>query len=137
MAANFLAPFSVILLAIIFSQILHFTPQHVIGIHSYGLHTTLVNSEPISIGFAAIYSQTRLNRTTSTWTSSTVVKNFLLSVLLMGGDIQLNPGPNWKYPRGICSKPKEIRKAFSAIIAIYGITPNVVLLETRRIIYSC
>ena len=131
MVANFLAPFSVIVLVIIFSQNLHFTPHYVIGIDSYGLHTTLASSEPISIGFRAIYSQTRLNGS-----KSTVIKNFLLLFLLMGGDIQLNPGQIGSIPVGYAANQlKEIRKAFSEIIVIYGITPNVVLLETKRIIF--
>ena len=29
----------------------------------------------------------------------------LLDLLLLCGDVNLNPGPNWKFPCGICSKP--------------------------------
>ena len=80
-------------------------PHSVKGIDGFGLNTTLANSEPILIGFEAIYSQNRLNRTSSTCSSLTVIKRLLLSLLLLGGDIQLNPGPNWRYPCGVCNKP--------------------------------
>lgn len=33
-----------------------------------------------------------------------MVKKLLLSLLLLGGDIQLNPAPNMRYPCGVCNK---------------------------------
>ena len=32
---------------------------------------------------------------------------FLLILLLYCGDVELNPGPQWKYPCGICRKPDK------------------------------
>ena len=34
----------------------------------------------------------------------------LISTLFMCGDIQLNPGPQYKYPCGICAKPVKINQ---------------------------
>ena len=62
------------------------------------------HSEPIPTGYVAIHSQNRLSRTSRTCSSLAVIKSFLLSILLLGRDIQLNPGPNWKYPGVICNK---------------------------------
>ena len=104
MAANFLAPLHVALLAVLLSQKVYYTPRLTRGINGYGLNSTLINSEPIPTGLEAIYSHNRSVRPLSTWSYSTVTKKYLLTVLLLGGDIHLNPGPNWKYPYGSCNK---------------------------------
>ena len=53
--------------------------------------------------------QNRVNRTMGcNWKSKhqTTHRLLLLVILVLSGDIQLNPGPpNWKYPCGLCSKP--------------------------------
>ena len=41
----------------------------------------------------------------------------VLNILLLCGDVDLNPGPQWKYPCGVCRKPvksnqKGIRCAY-------------------------
>ena len=104
MAANFLAPFSVLVFAVLLGQKSYYMPHSMMGIDGFGLNITLASSDPILTGFVAIHSQNRLNITSCTCSSSAVIKRFLLSVLLLGGDIQLNPGPNWKYPCGVCNK---------------------------------
>ena len=65
----------------------------------------MINSEPTPTGLEAFYSHNRSARALSTWSYSTGTKKCLLTVLLLGGDIRLNPGPNWKYPCGTCNKP--------------------------------
>lgn len=105
MAANFLAPLSVVLLAVLRSQKIYYTPRLARGINGYGLNSTLINSEPIPTGLEAIYSHNRFARALSRCSYSTVTKKYLLTVLLLDGDIHLNPGPNWKYPCGTCNKP--------------------------------
>ena len=105
MAANFLAPLSVVFLAVLLSQKIYYTPRRTRGINGYGLNSTLINSEPTPTGLEAFYSHNRSARALSTWSYSTVTKKCLLTVLLLGGDIHLNPGPNWKYPCETCNKP--------------------------------
>ena len=104
MAANFLAPFSVLVLAVLLGQKSYYMPHAVTGIDAFGLNATLANSKPIPTGFEAIHNQNRLNRTSPTCSSSEVIKRFLLSMLPLGGDIQLNTGPNWRYPCGVWNK---------------------------------
>ena len=107
MAANFLAPPSVVLLAVLLGQKIYYTPRLTRGIngYNYGLNSTLINSESIPTGLEAIYSHNRSARPSSTWSYSTVTKKYLLTVLLLGGHIHLNPGPNGKHPCGSSNKP--------------------------------
>ena len=37
--------------------------------------------------------------------SQKIQASFVLKLLLLCGDIDLNPGPQWKYPCGVCNKP--------------------------------
>ena len=37
--------------------------------------------------------------------SRNIQASFVLKLLLLCGDIDLNPGPLWKYPCGVCNKP--------------------------------
>ena len=46
MAANFLAPLSVVVLAVLLSQKIYYTPRLTRGINGYGLNSTLINSKP-------------------------------------------------------------------------------------------
>ena len=41
----------------------------------------------------------RLNSTTNN------LSLFLLRLIILSGDISLNPGPNWRYPCGVCKNP--------------------------------
>ena len=105
MAANFLVLFSIVVLAVLLSQKLSYTPNIATGINGYGLNSVLANTEPFLTGLEAFYSYDRFTKKSSTSTSSRVSKRLLLSLLLLGGDIELNPGPNWKFPCGSCNKP--------------------------------
>ncbi|XP_015763562.1 PREDICTED: uncharacterized protein LOC107342574 [Acropora digitifera] len=113
MAANFLAPFSIVVLAVLLSQKLAYTPNIATGINGYGLNSVLASTEPFLTDLEAFYSYDRFTKESSTSTSSRVFKRLLLSLLLLAGDIQLNPEPNWKFPCGSCNKPvKKNQKGF-------------------------
>ena len=47
----------------------------------------------------------RKNFVSSTRTVSQSNTKYLLVIMMLAGDIQMNPGPNWKFPCGICSRP--------------------------------
>ena len=54
-------------------------------------------------GFEAFASSYRNQRSSTMFVRS---KSYLLlNLLLLCGDIDTNPGPNWKYPCGSCKKP--------------------------------
>ena len=56
MAANFLVPFSIVVLAVLLSQKLSYTPNIATGINGYGLNSVLANREPFLTGLEAFYS---------------------------------------------------------------------------------
>ena len=62
-------------------------------------------------GLEAIYRSTRPNRLVAILDlpSKTMSSKLFFSLLLLSGDIHLNPGPV-KYPCGICSKPVKINQ---------------------------
>ena len=134
MAAILLAPFSIVVLAVLLSQKLSYTPNIATEINGYGLNSVLASTEPLPTGLEAFYSYDRFTKKSSKSTNSRVFKILLLSLLLLGGDIQLNPGPNWKFPCGSCNKPvKKNQKGSNVITVIYGITQNAAPLEMTRI----
>ena len=71
--------------------------------------STLTNStRPISIGLAAYRSRPRISQAGAILDSCPELgspRQLLLSLLLVAGDISINPGPQWKFPCGFCSKP--------------------------------
>ena len=89
MAANFLAPLSVVVLVVLLGQKIHHTPRLTRGINGLGLNSTLINSEPFPTGLEAIYSHNRFARASSTWSNSVVIKKYVFRILLLGGDIHL------------------------------------------------
>ena len=56
MAANFLAPFSVLVFAVLLGQKSYYMPHSMMGIDGFGLNITLASSDPILTGFVAIHS---------------------------------------------------------------------------------
>ena len=55
------------------------------------------------LGFEAFASAYRRQRHSAMFAKP---KSFIvLNLILLCGDINVNPGPNWKYPCGICKKP--------------------------------
>ena len=52
----------------------------------------------------------------------------LAMVLLLGGDVELNPGDKWKFPCGICTKPVKINQRESSVMnATVGSIRSVVI----------
>ncbi|XP_048586113.1 uncharacterized protein LOC125568277 [Nematostella vectensis] len=105
MAANFLTPVFIAFLAILFNQKLHYSPNLTSGINGFGLNCILANSESILTGLEAFYSHNIRANKMNVGRSSSEHKHLLLCLLLLGGDIQLNPGPKLKFPCGSCNKP--------------------------------
>ena len=90
MASNFVAPFILLSLAIFLTQKAPNLSNFTTGIDGFGLNITLAGNKPIQIGSEAFYG---VKTTSSTWPNQSV-NGILLSILLLSGDIQLNPGPN-------------------------------------------
>ena len=84
---------------------------------NFGLNETLASCQPIRAGFEAI------NRS---WFGKDSRKNssglFLLSLLLLNGNIETNLGPQYKYPCGVCSKTVNVTKSESSVTHVkFGI----------------
>ena len=65
-------------------------------------------TKPISIGLEAYRGCPRINQAGAISDSNSELgspRQLLLSLLLLAGDIISNPGPQWKFPCGFCSKP--------------------------------
>ena len=82
-------------------------PPHItIGIRDFGLNITLASTQSIAVGLESAHRLYGRKGTISTNNFDTKCSGrFLLFILLLGGDTQINPGPNYKYPCGVCSKP--------------------------------
>jgi hypothetical protein len=82
-------------------------PPHItIGILDFGLNITLASTQSIAVGLESAHRLCGRKGTISSNNFDTKCSGrFLLFILLLGGDIQINPGPNYKYPCGVCSKP--------------------------------
>ena len=74
---------------------------------NFGLNETFASRQPIRAGFEAI-NRSRLAIEHSVMFGRDSRKNssglFSLSLLLLNGNIETNPGPQHKYPCGVCSK---------------------------------
>lgn len=58
----------------------------------------------------------------------------LAMVLLLGGDVELNPGDKWKFPCGICTKPVKINQRESSVMnATVGSIRSVVIYLVRYV----
>lgn len=73
----------------------------------FGLKTTLAAKDPPGIGFEATIRTHREQR----WRSAILKRDrtpssfLVLSLLLLSGNVELNPGPHYKHPCGSCTKP--------------------------------
>lgn len=73
----------------------------------FGLNLTLALKRPIRAGLEAV-NRSRRELARSTIFKSTArnpSRRLLLSLLLLSGNIELNPGPQYKQPCGECTKP--------------------------------
>ena len=73
----------------------------------FGLDTTLAPKQLTKAGLEAVnLSRRELVRSTIFSTSSkNTPRRLLLSLLLLSGNIESNPGPQYKYPCGECTRP--------------------------------
>ncbi|PFX13965.1 putative RNA-directed DNA polymerase from transposon X-element [Stylophora pistillata] len=82
---------------------MYYTPDISIGIDGFGLNCLLASSEPPLTGFQALLSHNRQAYGSNNPSTKRVYRRLLFSLLLLGGDIQINPGPTWKFPCGSCN----------------------------------
>ncbi len=89
-------------------------PPHItIGIRDFGLNITLASTQSIAVGLESAHRLYGRKGTISTNNFDTKCSGrFLLFILLLGGDIQINPGPNYKYLCGVCSKPVKSNQKY-------------------------
>ena len=64
------------------------------------------------VGLEAFYCDSRVYYRSTILNSkkSTPKLYFLLSLLLLSGNVELNPGPTFKFPCGLCTKPVKINQ---------------------------
>ncbi len=106
-ATNFLTPAALFILAVTMytGRLNHTLPQD--KVIDFGLNTTFAAKEPPGIGFEAIIRTHREQR----WRSAILKRDrtpssfLVLSLLLLSGNVELNPSPHYKYPCGSCTKP--------------------------------
>ena len=103
---SFLAPLSMIVLAIIWlprqrNEIIKL-PNNL----GHGLNRTLAGKNPIASGLEALVSVTSKSAIFKR-KGNVLERRLLLSLLMLSGNIEVNPGPIYKYPCGICSKPTK------------------------------
>ena len=106
-AINFQAPAALFILAVIMytGRLNHTLPQD--KVIDFGLNTTFAAKDSPGIGFEAIVRTHREQR----WRHAILKRNrtsssfLVLSLLLLSGNVELNPGPHYKHPCGCCTKP--------------------------------
>lgn len=104
-AAKFLAPISISIFSLFIVHCLSANHQscdlNLSSPSGNGLNIRFASKQRIQVGLEAVLTQRRTQRTTH---KSTLQTQVILSLLLLSGDININPG-TCKYPCGICSKP--------------------------------
>ena len=106
-ATNFLTPAALFILAVTMypGRLNHTLPKD--KVIDFGLNTTFAAKDPPGIGFEAIIRTHREQR----WRSAILKRDrtpssfLVLSLLLLSGNVELNPGPHYKHPCGSCTKP--------------------------------
>lgn len=115
---------SIAILAIFFNQKVNYETNLARRVINFGLNFTLACNQLIRTGLEAIHRERKLMKSSNKCDLRSCGK-FFIAALLLSGDIQLNPGPNWKYPCGICERPVEINQKgaqTSVIIVNVGTT---------------
>lgn len=116
MADIFSAPFIIALIGFFFAQRPYFTIRNNTETHVetfYGKITLALASEQ---HFQAVSSRKLgpVNNILNHGSSNVRIRNVLVktfvSLLLLSGDISVNPGPCYKYPCGICGKPVKLNQ---------------------------
>ena len=90
------------------------------------------------VGSATFLNITRLNQAAILKSGSSISltfgssRLFLYSMMILCGDIEVNPGPKWRFPCDVCKKPVKCNQnSCSATSAISGFILAVVRLTTK------
>jgi len=110
---KFIAPLSVLFIGLILAcyslQLHREDSKYFNSLMGSDFNTTFASKQPIRAGLARARGLKSDVFQRNSGRSKTVMK-LLISILFMYGDIQLNPGPQYKYPCGICAKPVKINQ---------------------------
>ena len=102
---NFVAPVFLLFGAVTICPGLRNHPNHQDKFIDFGLNITLASKAPLSVGLETFYRSHREHVKSAILKRVSATKmHLLLSLLLLSGDVKLNPGPQFKYPCGNCGK---------------------------------
>ena len=149
-ARNFNAPaclyFFVIYLRFSFTVNDHSTKGNYLCTEGFKISSSLAT---IDVGSATFLNITRLNPAAILKSGSYISPSFgssrlmLYSMMILCGDIEVNPGPKWRFPCDVCKKTVKCnQKVYSATSVISGFILAVVRLMTKpttplRIHHAC
>ena len=110
---NFLAPLSICLFASVLCMKSDSSIYYIHGVGGFGLNTTFAAGNQVVAQLVDVYyayslwhSHAMLDGPRHSCAKKPRLCNQMFHlILLLGGDIHANPGPNWKYPCGDCKKP--------------------------------
>ena len=109
-AVNFTAPIIVLLLAFIIG----FSPLYHADFQVDDMFYTPLESSfsklPSGTGLEALQRSLRKPKQSAILFTGQFKKFLVLALLLLGGDVEPNPGPNFKYPCGMCAKPVKLNQ---------------------------
>ena len=111
-ATKLMAPTILLLLAVSFNS---FQPKHSNSQANrmyFDLYTTFAPREPSWVGFEVFHRVGRQHDQYAILISrrSTSKPFFFLSLLLLSANVELNPGPNYKFSCGLCAKPVRVNQ---------------------------
>lgn len=105
-ATNFVAPVFLLFAAVTICPGLRNHPKHQDKFIDFGLNITLASKAPLSVGLETFNRSHREHVKSAILKRDSATKvHLLLSLLLLSGNVELNPGPQFKYPCGNCAKP--------------------------------
>ena len=126
---NFAAPCSVVLFALFIR--LSLLQSHETNLRCIYSHTNLTSSVGTTSHWVkvAVFWQKRLTKHSAILKSSCRSGAVFLNLLLLCGDVSLNPGPGVKHPLECALSLSDLTKRlFNVIIAIVGTTHDVLIL---------
>ena len=108
-AVNFTAPIIILLLAFIigFSPLYHADFQ--VDDMVYSSLETSFSKLPSGTGLEALHRSLSKPKQSAILFTGQFKKFLVLALLLLGGDVELNPGPNFKYPCGMCVNQRGVQ----------------------------
>ena len=110
---NFLAPFSICIFASVVSMKSDSSIYYIHGVNGFGLNTTFATGNQdvaqlvdVHYPYSLWHSHAMLDgRKHSRANKPRLCNRMFHLILSLGGDIHVNPGPNWKYPCAACKNP--------------------------------